>query len=89
VARRAGRLPFAGDITPDQLRPDPEDNDIAKLLAALPPGLRQAITLCFVDGMSIPEIAEALGIPESTEKSLLHQDVAKLMASPALKEFFN
>lgn len=91
VARRAGRFPVADDIVPDQLaaRPDPEDDDMARLLAALPPGQREAITLRFVDGMSIREIAEALGIPEGTVKSRLHQGIAKLRVSPALKEFFD
>lgn len=91
LARRAGRFPAADDIAPDQLaaRPDPEDDDIARLLAALPSGQREALTLRFVDGMSIREIAEALGIPEGTVKSRLHQGIAKLRASPALKEFFD
>lgn len=89
--RRAGRFPAADDIEPDQLpaRPDQQDDDIGRLLAALPSGQREAITLRFVDGMSIREIAEALDIPEGTVKSRLHQGIARLRDSPALKDFFD
>ncbi len=89
--RRAGRFPVAHDIAPDELpaRPEREDDDIGGLLASLPSGQREAITLRFVDGMSMREIAEALGIPEGTVKSRLHHGIARLRASPALKDFFD
>lgn len=89
--RRTGRFPVADDVAPDQLpaRPEREDDDIGRLLAALPSGQREAITLRFVDGMSIREIAEALSIPEGTVKSRLHQGIARLRASSVLKEFFD
>ncbi len=89
--RRAGRFPVADDVVPDQLpaRPDLDDDDIARLLSALPIGQREAITLRFVDGMSIREVAQALDIPEGTVKSRLHQGIARLRASPALKDFFD
>ena len=89
--RRAGRFPSAGDITPDQLPSPParEDDDIGRLLAALPSGQREAITLRFVDGMSMREIAEALNIPDGTVKSRLHQGTARLRDSPSLKDYFD
>lgn len=89
--RRAGRFPVADDIAPDELpaRPAQQDDDIGRLLAALPPGQRETLTLRFVDGMSIREVGEALGIPEGTVKSRLHQGIARLRASPALKDFFD
>ena len=89
--RRAGRFPAADDVAPDQLpaRAEREDDDIGGLLTALPSGQREAITLRFVDGMSIREIGEALGIPEGTVKSRLHQGISKLRDSPALKDFFD
>lgn len=91
TARRAGRFPVADDVTPDQLpaRPEPGADDIGRILAVLPSGQREAITLRFVDGMSMKEIAEALGIPEGTVKSRLHQGIAKLRAAPGLRDFFD
>ncbi len=91
AVRRAGRFPVAEGITPDQLteRPALEDDDIGRLLADLPRGQREAITLRFVDGMSIREVSEALGIPEGTVKSRLHHGIANLRSSPVLKDFFD
>ena len=91
AARRAGRFPVADDMTPDQLaaRPAREDDDIGRLLAVLPTGQREAITLRFVDGMSLGEIAEALGIPEGTVKSRLHGGIANLRSSSLLEDFFD
>ena len=91
AARRAGRFPIADDLTPDDLaaRPSQEGDDIGKLLAVLPTGQREALTLRFVDGMSLREIAEALAIPEGTVKSRLHGGIANLRSSPGLKDFFD
>ena len=91
AARRAGRFPIADDLTPDDLaaRPSQEGDDIGKLLAVLPTGQREALTLRFVDGMSLKEIAEVLGIPEGTVKSRLHGGIANLRSSPLLEDFFD
>ena len=91
AARRAGRFPVADNVTPDQLpaRPERVGGDIGRILAVLPSGQREAITLRFVDGMSMKEIAEVLGIPKGTVKSRLHQGIAKLRASPTLRDFFD
>ena len=89
--RKASRFPVADDGSPDRIpvRQAQEDDDIGKLLAVLPPGQREAVTLRFVDGLSLAEIAEALGIPEGTVKSRLHGAIANLRSSPLLKDFFN
>ena len=89
--RKAGRFPVADDVTPDHVpaRPGREDEDIGRLLALLPPGQREALTLRFVDGLSLSEIAEVLGIPEGTVKSRLHGGIANLRASPLLADFFS
>ena len=91
AARKAGRFPVADDVTPEGVpaRPAREDGDIGRLLALLPPGQRETLTLRFVDGLSLSEIAEALGIPEGTVKSRLHGGVANLRASPLLDDFFD
>ena len=68
-----------------------------QLLRRFPPdgnGLRLSdrlttLTLRFVNGMSLDEIAQALGVPEGTVKSRLHAGIAQLRASPSLKDFFD
>ena len=89
--RKASRFPVADDVTPEGVpaRPAREDGDIGRFLAQLPPGQREALTLRFVDGLSLSEIAEALGIPEGTVKSRLHGGIANLRASPLLEDFFD
>ena len=90
AARKTGRFPVAADITPEDVPAPPgrDDGDLGKVLANLPPGQREALTLRFVDGLLLNEIAQALGIPEGTVKSRLHGGIAKLRASP-LKDFFD
>lgn len=91
AARKAGRFPVAADVTPEDVpaRPVRDDRDLDRALAKLPPGQREALTLRFVDGMSLDEIAQALGIPGGTVKSRLHGGIANLRASPLLKDFFD
>lgn len=43
--------------------------EIERALAALPPEFRAAVVLSDLEGMSLPETAEALGIPVGTVKS--------------------
>lgn len=72
--RRKGREP-PGD--PDADPPDPaaggedQTSDLRRALAALPPDQRAAIALFYLDGFSIGEIAEAVGIPAGTVKTRL------------------
>ena len=91
AARRAGRFPVADDVTPEDVPapPDRDDGDLGRVLATLPPGQRETLTLRFVDGMSLDEIAQALSIPEGTVKSRLHGGIANLRDSPSLKDFFD
>jgi RNA polymerase sigma-70 factor, ECF subfamily len=49
-----------------------EPDEFARLLAALPKQQRAAAALFYVDGLSIAEIAVALGIAEGSVKSHLH-----------------
>ena len=86
--RKASGLPLADDVAPDDLpAPPARDADgIGRLLAELPPGQRETLTLRFVDGLTLEEIAQALDIPLGTVKSRLHLGVAALKSSPLAKE---
>ncbi|MYE81899.1 MAG: sigma-70 family RNA polymerase sigma factor [Gammaproteobacteria bacterium] len=88
--RRAARLPVDADVTPDDLAaaPEPDTHDLGELLAGLPDHQREVLTLRFVDGLTLDEVAQTLAIPLGTVKSRLHLGVARLRASPALKDYF-
>lgn len=88
--RRAARLPVDADVTPDDLpgAPEPDTDDLGRLLAGLPHHQREALTLRFVDGLTLDEIAQGLEVPLGTVKSRLHLGVARLRASPALRDYF-
>lgn len=88
--RRAARLPVDADVPPDELpaAPEPDTHDLGKLLAGLSDHQREALTLRFVDGLTLEEIAQALAVPLGTVKSRLHLGVARLRSSPALKDYF-
>jgi RNA polymerase sigma-70 factor (ECF subfamily) len=62
--------------------------ELAALLADLPEGQRDVLLMRFVDGMSLAEIGEALGIPEGTVKSRLHNAIATLRADPRTARYF-
>ena len=50
--------------------------------------LRCGWLMRFVDGMTMSEIGSALGIPEGTVKSRLHNALAALKADPGIREYF-
>jgi RNA polymerase sigma-70 factor (ECF subfamily) len=53
--------------------PGEESGDrLRRAVAQLPPDRRQLLSMCYVDGMPLAEIADVLGIPEGTVKSRLH-----------------
>jgi RNA polymerase sigma-70 factor (ECF subfamily) len=64
VARLAGSQPTTTHIT--------EPDEFGRLLAALPKQQRAATALFYVDGLSVGEIASALGISEGSVKSHLY-----------------
>jgi RNA polymerase sigma-70 factor, ECF subfamily len=53
----------------------------ASLLANLPERYRAAVVLRHVDGLTYPEITEALGRPEGTIKAQVHRGLALLRAA--------
>ena len=86
--RKASGLPLAVEVAPDDLPAPParEADGIGRLLAELPAGQREALTLRFVDGLTLEEIAQALDIPLGTVKSRLHLGIAALKSSPLARE---
>lgn len=50
----------------------------AGLLATLPPAYRAAVVLRHVDGLSYPELADALDRPQGTVKAQVHRGLAML-----------
>lgn len=69
----------AGQADPQAVTGARESADeLAVLLLELPPSLRAAVVLRHVDGMSIAEIAEALGRPEGTIKAHVSRGLNRL-----------
>lgn len=54
--------------------------DIEAALQTLPPGQRAAVVLVHVEGLSVAEAAEVLGVPEGTVKSRCSRGRAQLAA---------
>ncbi|MEX0776499.1 MAG: sigma-70 family RNA polymerase sigma factor [Phycisphaeraceae bacterium] len=77
----AAALAAATPADPAGADPDGHD-DLAAVLAQLPPGQREVLLLRFVDDLPLHEIATALGVPLGTVKSRLHQALATLRADP-------
>lgn len=67
-------------------RPDPETRSVARqagaavaaALCRLDNGQRTAVLLRHQQGLTYPELAAAMGVPEGTAKSLVHRGVRKL-----------
>lgn len=82
----------------DQQMPDPpaavpgnaeqSRAELESALSALPEAQREVLLMRFIDDMSLLEIAEALGIPEGTVKSRLHNAIAALRTDPNVRRFF-
>ena len=65
-----------------------ERRELTAVLVALPEAQREVLLMRFVDGMSLAEIAEALGIPEGTIKSRLHNAIAALRKDERTVKYF-
>lgn len=71
---------------PAALLPDDTDHaavagaayDVEKLLATLPENYRQVVTLFYMEDCSVEEVADLLGMPVNTVKSLLHRGRKRL-----------
>ena len=62
--------------------------ELAAVLAALPPGQREALLMRFVDGMTLTEIAAALRIPCGTVKSRMHNALQTLRQDDRARRYF-
>ena len=93
VLRRKGRY-----ISDDELlkgvpavhtnEADSTRSELAEALVNLPGSQREALLMRFVDGMTIDEIARALGIPSGTVKSRLHNALAFLRGDERTRDYF-
>jgi RNA polymerase sigma-70 factor (ECF subfamily) len=83
----APAAPSSSDQSPLQhvLRRESTETWAARL-AALPERYRAAIVLRHVDGLSYPEMSEALGRPEGTVKAQVHRGLALLRDALAAAE---
>jgi RNA polymerase sigma-70 factor, ECF subfamily len=64
-------------------------DDFEEVIGTLGVEHREVLLLRFVDGMTIPEIGEALDIPAGTVKSRLHNAIAKLRADERTRKLFD
>jgi RNA polymerase sigma-70 factor, ECF subfamily len=62
--------------------------ELQLLLSCLPEEQREVLLLRFVDGLSLGEISQAMGIPLGTVKSRLHNALQTLRRDPHTKEHF-
>ncbi len=60
------------------------NDDLLKMVAALPPGFRTVFNMYVIEGYSHKEIAEALGISETTSRSQLQR--ARMLLQSKIKE---
>ncbi len=79
--RKVGRrMEVVLDDTFDPPAPEPEDTaserDIGRVLGSLAPGQRAVVSSISVDGRSIGETAEALGMTEGAVRVALHRGLA-------------
>jgi RNA polymerase sigma-70 factor, ECF subfamily len=68
----------------DEVEPPEPPTDLAVLLAELPLRQREALALHYVEGLSVAEVADAMGITEGAVKFHLHQGRERLR--PILRE---
>ncbi|HPF87631.1 MAG TPA: RNA polymerase sigma factor [Candidatus Limiplasma sp.] len=60
--------------------PPANDQPLAEAIAALPEGLRLPITLHYMEGMSVKEVAQVMRLPQGTVKNRLFRGRARLAA---------
>ena len=75
--RRKSKPVMSTDDVPEIPAP-PEDADFRLMLDNLPDTLRLPVVLSYLDGLTVAETAQALGVPVGTVKFRLHQARKKL-----------
>lgn len=63
-------------------------SELAAALAGLPEAQREVVLMRFVDGMTLAEIGETMGVPEGTVKSRLHNAIAALRKDERMQRYF-
>lgn len=93
IRRKRGR--FAGDedallraAAGEGDDPSTSRAELARVMGALPGTHREVVLMRFVDGMSLEEIAEALGIPLGTVKSRMHHALNTLREDARTRKYF-
>lgn len=87
--RHTSDLPLTDPAAPAAEDEDRQRQELAAALASLPEGQREVLLMRFVDDLKLSEIAEALGVPEGTVKSRLHNALARLKEDPQIREYFD
>jgi RNA polymerase sigma-70 factor (ECF subfamily) len=67
--------------TPDDVRLVDDHDQLDRGFRKLKPGQRTAVVLHFYLGLSVPEVADALGVPVGTAKSRIHYAVDAMRAA--------
>ena len=75
-------------VAPEAVQHDQVRRELSVVLGSLPEQQREVLLMRFVDDMSLLEIAAALGIPEGTVKSRLHNAVAALRKDQRVRAYF-
>jgi RNA polymerase sigma-70 factor (ECF subfamily) len=93
AARRKRERHPSNEGVPDPPAKEPLQCDLSRAelsaaLSGLPEPQREVLLMRFVDDMSLLEIAEALGIPEGTVKSRLHNAIAALRKDERVRQYF-
>ncbi len=73
--RPVGRLPEQSSASPPGLQIEDQElrQQVRQALAELPPSGRQTAELFYLDGFSLTEVADVLGVPVGTVKRRLHE----------------
>lgn len=88
MRRKSDRFTDADSAPEPHSAPAHGTDDIAGALAGLAPERREVLMLRFVDGLTMEEIAAALGIPVGTVKSRTHLAIRQLRDDPKTRDFF-
>ena len=72
-AQRKKRRVLSMEDVPEPTAPPPEDPALKCALEALPENLRLPLVLCYSEGMSYTDVAEALHIPVATVRGRIHR----------------
>ena len=90
--QRATGEPLPADLASQSGQPNELERsraELAAVLSGIAQGQREVLLMRFVDDMSLAEIGSALGIPEGTVKSRLHNAIAVLRDDPRIKKYFD